>query len=113
MSVFKDINNYPVGVIKRTINDVKKQIEKQTQPSQTTTTTPTTENDQQPSVVKIYLPYAGTQGESITKEVSKSLRKIFDKKISTRVIFKSKKLSSCFNVKDKTETKHKHNFSLD
>ena len=37
------------------------------------------------------------------------MNKIFDKKIDTRVTFRSKKLSTCFNVKDKTEIKHQHN----
>jgi len=108
--VFTTINGYPVGLIKRIIKEVRNDHENQQPPQPMTDTTETNkENLPVTSKVKIYLPYAGKQGELITNELKKTVNKIFDKKLVTQVTFKSKKLSSCFNVKDTTQTKHNHN----
>ena len=107
--VFVNINGYPVNLIKRTIEQVRKDIDKERQPKQPSDDLITNEETQTTNVVKIYLPYANKQGEKITKDINKTVSKIFNKKVTAKVSFKSKKLSSFFSVKDKTEIKHKHN----
>ena len=99
----------PVNLIKRTIEQVQNDIEKERQPGQPSDDLNTNEETQTTSVVKIFLPYAGKQGELITKDINKIVSKISNKKVTAKVSFKSKKLCSFFNVKDKTELKHKHN----
>ena len=58
------------------------------------------------------LPYAGKRGEAIVEKVQKYVRKIAsnkDRKVKVSSIFKSKKLGSRFNLKDKTKPEHLHN----
>ena len=104
------LNGCPANLINRTIEQVRKDVEKEQQPEPPSNDLDTSEETQQtPTSVKIYLPYAGKQGELITKDINKTVSKIFNKKVTANVSFKSKKLSSFFSVKDKTKIKHKHN----
>ena len=95
-TVFSEINGYPIQLIKRTINECRKEQTPQPEP---------TENEK-PEVSTIVLPYAGVQGELISKDINKTLRKVLDNKIKGRIAFRSKKLKTCFQVKDRTEKKH-------
>ena len=68
--VFTTINGYPAGLIKRIIKEVRNDHENQQTPQPMTDTTETNrENLPVTSKVKIYLPYAGKRGESITNEL--------------------------------------------
>ena len=90
--VFVNINGYPANLIKRTIEQVRKDVEKEQQPEPPSNDLDTSEETQQtPTSVKIYLPYAGKQGELITKDINKTVSKIFNKKVTANVSFKSKK----------------------
>ncbi|XP_066933971.1 uncharacterized protein [Clytia hemisphaerica] len=72
--VFTTINGYPVGLIKRIIKEVRNDHENQQPPQPMTDTTETNkENLPVTSKVKIYLPYAGKQGELITNELKKTV----------------------------------------
>ena len=55
------------------------------------------------------LPYAGTKGELIDREINATLKYMFKDKIVTNVAYKTKKLSSCFNIKDKSPLIHQQN----
>ena len=56
------------------------------------------------------LPYAGTKGELIDREINATLKSVFKDKIVTNVAYKTKKLSLCFNIKDKSPLIHQHKF---
>ena len=98
-TVFSEINGYPIQLIKRTINECRKEQTPQPEPSE----------NEKPEVSTIVLPYAGVQGELISKDINRTLRKVLDNKIKGRITFRSKKLKTCFQVKDRTEKKHQHN----
>ena len=58
------------------------------------------------------LPYAGDKGEKIMQKIQKELVGKLNtntKKISIRTMYRSTKLSTRFNIKDKTNSQHLHN----
>ena len=61
--------------------------------------------------VTLNIPYAGEDGEKIMKKMKKVVNNSLDKTKNTniRIVYKAKKLSARFSVKDKTELKHIHN----
>ena len=100
--VFHDINGYPMNVITTAINDTEEKL----QQPQTTTTEETSEsNDRQ----KLYLPYQGKRGETLVKSLNKTLKNVIGTQIKTQIAYKSTRLSSMFNIKDKTSAIHEHN----
>ena len=74
-------------LIKRTINDCRKQPVQQTNENE----------EEKPEISTIVLPYAGTQGESISRDINKTLNKIFEKKVKARIAFRSKKTEIVFS----------------
>ena len=57
----------------------------------------------------IILPYKGTKGENLIKNLKTVLKTHLSEKIVPRFIFKGKKLGSFFPIKDKVDNKHKSN----
>ena len=69
------------------------------------------ENDE-PVTISLMLPYAGDKGEQIVTKLQKYVESTVNKsenKIRPRITYRAKRLSSKFNVKDKTKTRHSHN----
>ena len=67
---------------------------------------------EKPIALALNLPYAGVKGEKLMsklkKYVSKTVNK--DKKVITmQTIYRSKRLGSNFNIKDKIPFRHQHN----
>ena len=54
------------------------------------------------------LPYQGDEGCNIIKSMNKCVNKLIPSNTKIEVAFKSTKLSSCFNVKDKNNFEHNH-----
>ena len=54
------------------------------------------------------LPYQGDKGCNIIKSIKKYVNKLLPNNTKIEVAFKSTKLRSCFNVKDKTDFEHNH-----
>ena len=54
------------------------------------------------------LPYQGNEGCNIIKSINKHVNKLHSNNTKIEVMFKSSKLSSCFNVKNKIEFEHNH-----
>jgi len=52
------------------------------------------------------LPYKGIKGETIVKKVNTEISKCVKENTNVKVIYKSTKLSSFFNIKDKTSVHH-------
>ena len=55
------------------------------------------------------LPYQEDEGYNIIKSMNKRVNKLIPKSNKIEVTFKSTKLSSCVNVKDKIHFEHNHN----
>ena len=53
----------------------------------------------------LVLPYKGQESDFVIKSMKKRLK---TQNLKTDVAFQGKKLSSCFNIKDKTKFPHKH-----
>ena len=103
-NVFVEINGYPTEVVKRTLIQVKRENEREVVQNNTEIT-----SEQLKEEVFVVLPYAGTKGEQIGREINATMKSMFKDKIVTNVGCKAKKLSSCFNIKDKSPLIHKHN----
>ena len=54
------------------------------------------------------MPYQGDKGCNIIKSTNKCVNKLLPSNTKIEVAFKSTKLSSCFNVKDKIDFEHNH-----
>ena len=56
----------------------------------------------------LLLPYLGDIGIGLTKSFKRNLNKHLSSNIKTQVTFTGQKLSTQFNVKDRTKFEHKH-----
>ena len=54
------------------------------------------------------MPYQGDKGCNIIKSMNKCVNKLLPNNTKIEMAFKSTKLSSCFNVKDKIDFEHNH-----
>ena len=54
----------------------------------------------------LMIPYQGGKGEQVIKSVRKTIKRLLPSNI--KVSFTGNKLSSCFNIKDKTKFEHRH-----
>ena len=59
----------------------------------------------------LLLPYQGDRGCNIIKSMNKCVKKLLPNNTKIEVAFKSTKLSSCFNVKDKIDFEHNHDLT--
>ena len=57
---------------------------------------------------QLFLPYQGDKGCNIIKSMNKCVNKLLPNNTKVEVVFKSTKLSSCFNVKNKIDFEHNH-----
>ena len=102
-TVFEKINMYPRWLINEVINNI-----------QTKNTTLPSENSQIdiPSTEKLpmlILPYQGKQGENVIKSLKNKINRYTTQDQKLKIIFTGTKLSSNFNIKDKTKIEHEHN----
>ena len=71
--------------------------------------------DASTDIFTLILPYGGNKGNNIISKMKKNISNLLttiptgNKSKMLRVIYKSKKLSSKFQIKDKTKFKHMHN----
>ena len=54
------------------------------------------------------IPHQGGKGEQVIKSVRKTIKRLLPSNIKVQVSFTGNKLSSCFNIKDKTRYEHRH-----
>jgi len=102
---FVEINNFPRKVVKRVFRQVEQDL--RNKPASITATI--TEQNQEQKIVQITLPYAGKTGEIIVKEINKEFKKLNNQNLKARFAYKAKRLSSCFNIKDRIKQEHLHN----
>ena len=100
--VFTTINGYPSNAVNRIINDVKRNNQ----------TYAVQNNDIHDTTVEInptlVLPYKGNNGENLVRKYKNTLKNHLPPNVKPRIVYKSTKLSSMFNLKDKTNFHHKH-----
>ena len=121
--VFVQINGFPSKIVSRTIHKIREQMANENfavVSSHPVPLIPTTLNDvnhnilNQPRKEEIYspyicLPYKGLVGEQIIKKFKGVLKNTLPSNVHPRIIFKGKKIGSCFQVKDKVSLEHESN----
>ena len=55
----------------------------------------------------LMIPYQGGKGEQAIKTIRKTIKRL-PSNIKVQVSFTGNKLNSCFNIKDKTKSEHRH-----
>ena len=102
--VFHDLNGYPHNVITTAIRKVEEKLNQPTEPPAKDDTTDPEKTE------KLYLPYQGKKGETLVRSLNKTIKStIGTEQVKTQMVFKSQRLSSMFNVKDKTKKEHENN----
>ena len=68
-------------------------------------------NPQEQKVHSLLLPFAGSKGTTIVKNLNKALKNVPPSNVKTRITYIGQKLNSVFQLKDKLNEKHQHNLS--
>ena len=104
-SVFTKYNNYSPNVIDHI-------IQKESNNSTPTNSTPAVETNQPPpTIVSLFLPYAGQKGNNLITKMKKIINSTIPDTNNTKMqtIYTTKKLGSRFPVKDQIKHQHQHN----
>ena len=94
--VFKHQNNYSSWVIDKVFKQVQ-------QSQQVPSNTANEKESDNKTIHRLLLPYQGDKFCNIIKSMNKCVNKLLPNNTKNEVAFKSTKLSSCFNVKDKID----------
>ena len=123
-NVFVTFNGFPSKLVNKVVNEVRnKMTEKKHSSAETNSVTISpivTVNPcvSDPPIIKekkeiynpyICLPYKGLQGEGIIRKFKSTLTKSLPSNVKPRIVFKGKKLGSCFRIKDKVPLEHETN----
>lgn len=103
-NVFTKINGYPTGVVNKIMEEVKAKHEND-QPNNTMINTE--QNENQNDDLLLVLPYQGKTGEKIVKSLKNTLNNIITAP-KLKTVYTGTKLSSKFNIKDRTQIKHQN-----
>jgi hypothetical protein len=106
-TVFCDINEYPVKVVKKVVEEEKRRLQEQTEEPTTGSTTDDNTNEEE-STIYINLPFAGPNGETLMKKLKQQIEGKSNK-VKIRATYTPQKLGSKFVVKDKTKDENLHN----
>ena len=99
--VFHEVDDYPMSII----NAIAKQELNDSQSKNRRAETNTASNK-----IQLILPYTGKKGKKLITKMKKRITKTLPENVQAIVTYQSKKLSTKFNAKDKTESYHQSNF---
>ena len=99
--VFTNINGYPGYVVKRVMHEEKLKVDNATPIEQASI-------EQDVVCPTMVLPFKGQTGVNIISNLTNTITRLLPSNVKPRIVYTSKKLSSCFSLKDKTEKQHKH-----
>ena len=119
--VFVQMNGFPSKLVNKVVNEVRNKMGNESvsvvqsnlsSASPVIPVIPSVNNA--PSKEEIYkpyicLPYKGLPGEEVVKKFKNVLKKSLPNNVKPRIIFKGKKLGSCFRIKDKVPLEHESN----
>ena len=112
-NAFCNLNDYPVALVDTIVTKERTQFQaNQQQEQETSETTEEAPVEEEKVQLSLTLPYAGATGEKIVKKMQKYIKNTVNKdhnKVSVNTMYRSKKLSTRFNIKDKTKFEHMHN----
>ena len=113
--VFRNTNGYPNWIINKVLKQVKTKhrdpvpnsnVSNDNEAAQTSKQTIVEQHDNKKHLLMI--PYQGGKGEQVIKSVRKTIKRLFSINIKVQISSTGNKLSSCFNIKDKTKFEHRH-----
>ena len=108
-TVFRNTNGYPNWIINQVFKQVKAKQRDPVPNSNVSNEFEAMESSNQTTVEKhddkkhLMIPYQGGKGEQVIKLARKTIKRLLPSKIKVQVSFTGHKLSSCFNIKDKTK----------
>ena len=114
-TVFRNTNGYPNWIINQVFKQVKAKqrdpmpnsnVSNEIEAAQTSNQTIVEKHDDKKHLLMI--PYQGGKGEQVIKSVRKTIKRLLPSNIKVQVSFTGNKLSSCFNIKEKTKFEHRH-----
>ena len=98
--VFHEVNDYPMSIINKIAQQELSDRQSKNRRADTNET---------PNKIQLILPYSGKHGKKLITKMKKDIKKTLPENIQTIVTYQSKKLSTKFNVNDKTEFYHQSN----
>ena len=93
--VFHHINNYPLWVINKVIDDAEK--------IPTANENGSSNNEE---IHRLMLPYQEDKGSNLLKSMKRYVSKLPPEHTKLEITFTGKKLNSCFSIKDITKFEH-------
>ena len=113
---FSEKNDYPIRLVEEIIKNERNLHHQQTKRPLPITEDEITnrkeEETDKPVSLSLNLPYAGIKGEQLITNLKNYVSKTVNKKkkiVSIHPVYRSKKLSSNFRIKDDIKFKHQHN----
>ena len=116
--VFHENNSYPKYVIKHVLQQISEQHNHKTKGTDNSNNNIDDDNissmnNESVTLEKqklLVLPYQGKKGDFILKSFKKGMRKILPNNVKPQIAFTGRKVGASFQIKDKTEMKHNHDF---
>ena len=115
-TVFRNGNGYPNCMINQVVfKEIKPKqrdplpnsnVSNEVEAAQTSEQTTVEKHDDK--TLFLMIPYQGGKGEQVIKPVRKSIKRLLPSNMKVQVSFTGNKLSSCFNIQDKTRFEHRH-----
>ena len=114
-TVFRNANGYPNCMINQVFKQIKAKqrdplpnsnVSNEVEAAQISNQTIVEKHDDK--TLFLMIPYQGGKGEQVIKPVRKSIKRLLPSNMKVQVSFTGNKLSSCFNIKDKTRYEHRH-----
>ena len=110
--VFHENNNYPKYVIKQILQQSYDEHEEQeldiTNTNLKLNDVVEKRNVNEQKQHLLLVPYQGKKGDFVIKSMKKRMKTLLPTNIRTKIAFTGSKLSTCFQVKDKTKFEHNH-----
>ena len=108
--VFTMTNGYPRSLVISALRKVKQQLDGMATPNTDVDGIIDSDENEDPKILMLKVPYAGDKGENLIKDLKNTLRRNLPENLECRVIQTGTKLSRHFNIKDKVDSKHLSNF---
>ena len=114
-TIFRNTNGYPNWIVNQVYEQIKvkqrdpvpnSKVSNENEAPQTSNQTIVKKHDNKKFLLLV--PYQGEKGEQVIKPVTKTVKRLLPSNIKVQVPFAGNKLSSCFNINDKTKFEHRH-----
>ena len=110
-SVFITTNGYPYHLVSSVMKKAREQQQQKLKPTSEEDKEPVTGDSRvEEKILMLKVPYAGPKGETLLKDLNKTLQKNLPEEMKCRVVQTGTKLSRNFNIKDKIDQKHLSDF---